>query len=145
MRFGGDGPHDVGVADVAEYAAQQHQIRRQDAGVQRGVRGIPMDDVQSVEPRSLQLRLQPLDVALVELHESTLDVSHRWMAGERTDQVVTLAGAHADDRERISRAGGQDPADLRLDDCKPPAQRRRRILVRVVPGRPVLRHVASTY
>lgn len=86
----------VGVGEVPEDPAQQHQVGRGHPGVGVGRGGVPGDHLDLVEPGLGGGAARVGDVALVQLDQPGPYVVPARVPGQHPDQVPSLPRAHAD-------------------------------------------------
>ena len=130
-------PLDIGVRDVAEHPAHEHQAGRRQVGVQAGQRGIADDDLHVLQPGLCGEAAGHLGVARIKLDQPRGHVAAARVPGQRDDQVAALPGAQADHPHRPRRRGVERGADAVLHPAKPLRQAAVRVLVGGVPCVPV--------
>lgn len=105
----------VGVAHVAEHAADQYQAGGRQSGIRIGQRRVPGDDLDLAEPGPRRGLAGDAGVAFVEFDQAGRDVVAPPVTGEDRDDVPALPGAHAHRAERAGRRGVERDTDLLLD------------------------------
>ena len=128
---------DLSEAEVAEQSAHKDEVSRHGTGVGRGGGGVTGDDVDAREPALRCKSPCNRDITRVEFDESSSHVRTTRMTPQRTDNVTTLPGTHADHADGAFRSIVQNPRDLFLDYPQPPRERGVGIVVFPVPLKPV--------
>jgi N-6 DNA Methylase len=133
----GDRALDVRCRDVAEDAADEHQVGWDRALVGVGERRIAGDYLHPVEPSLLRGTAREEHVVLVELDQARTDVPAPLMIGERPDEIVSLPRAYAHHLDRAGWHTVQPSAHLLLHEHEALGEPRVGLLVGVVPCSPV--------
>ncbi len=128
---------DVGVADVAEEAADQDQVGGGEFGVLVRRRGVPGDDFDAGEVRGAGRADRLGHVPFVQLDQAGTDFTAAGVVGQDADQVAALARAEAERGEGARRGGVEGGADPFLDEGQAPTQVGVGGVVGVVPLVPV--------
>ena len=132
-------PLDVLVGHVAEDAAQQEQVDRNDVGPDGRVSGIPGVD--------LEAGAQGRDVLpgrggelVIELHQAAGEVGGAGVTGRRRDQITAVACAERQHPDRTGTGPVEPGPDLLDDHGEPLRMAGGGIVVLAMPLAPVPRH-----
>ena len=105
----------------------------------------PSCTVTSSRPRRSISARAPRDVARIELDEQRSHVAPARVVRQHAEEVAALSGAHAQARGSApARTPSRASLMWRWTDARRCGERRRRIVVRLVPREPVLRHCYSS-
>ena len=89
-------------ADVSEDAAHEHQVSGHGSGVPTAQRGVALLHPYPIsEPRLRRPAPGERHQRRIELDEQCLDLGRPWMGGQYVDHIAALAGAEADDPDRL--------------------------------------------
>jgi hypothetical protein len=132
-----DDPFHVVVHDVAEDAADEHELQLVErpeavrvAGVRSRERHVPKRQLADPTPSLF-------DEPLVELDQPRVDVGTSWVALEHAEKVASVTGTEAEHLDLALRRVVEALPDEVLDGNEASAERRASVLVRQVPLLPV--------